>query len=137
MIARTAAVRGGGGRPRAAVRRSREAAGPTRDRARRAEGPTRKLTPRAAVLAALLTAVSLFAVAPARAYLEQRARIAALERRVEILARANARLEAEIQRLRDPAEIERLARECLGMVRPGEIAFLPVTRGEGPPPARC
>lgn len=100
-------------------------------------GPTRRLTPRAAVLAALLAVVSLFAVAPARAYLEQRARIAELKHRAEILVRANARLEAEIQRLRDPSEIERLARECLGMVRPGEIAFVPVTRGEGPPPARC
>ncbi|HWO69494.1 MAG TPA: septum formation initiator family protein [Actinomycetota bacterium] len=104
---------------------------------RHAEGPTRKLTPRAAVLAALLTVVSLFAVAPARAYLEQRARIAELERRAEILARANARLEARIRRLRDPSEIERLARECLGMVRPGEIAFLPVTKGEGQLPPRC
>jgi cell division protein FtsB len=113
------------GRPRAAA--------PGRE----VEGPTRKLTPRAAVLAALLTVVSLFAVAPARAYLEQRARIAELERRAAILARANARLEAEIQRLRDPSEIERLARECLGMVRPGEIAFLPVTKGGGRLPPRC
>ena len=100
-------------------------------------GPTRRLTPRAAVLAALLAVVSLFAVAPARAYLEQRARIAELKHRAEILVRANARLEAEIQRLRDPSEIERLARECLGMVRPGEIAFLPVTKGEGQLPPRC
>ncbi|HXF37809.1 MAG TPA: septum formation initiator family protein [Actinomycetota bacterium] len=99
--------------------------------------PRLRLSSRAAVLAVLLTVVAVFAVAPARAYLDQRATIARLERRAQALTRANARLQAEIERLKDPSVIERLARECLGMVRPGEIAFVAVPRRGDPPPVRC
>ena len=42
--------------------------------------------------------------------------------RVEQLARERVRLRTSVQRLRsDPAAIEAVAREQLGMVRPGEI----------------
>ena len=37
---------------------------------------------------------------------------------------AEAELRAEISRLHDPTELEKLARECLGMVGPGEVAFV-------------
>ena len=48
-----------------------------------------------------------------------------LERSVEDLKRDNARLREQTRRLNeDPAAIESLAREELGLMRPGEIVFI-------------
>jgi cell division protein FtsB len=48
-----------------------------------------------------------------------------LERSVEDLQRENARLRDEVRRLtEDPAAIESLAREELGLMRPGEVVFI-------------
>ena len=48
-----------------------------------------------------------------------------LRREIEELRAENARLAAEIAALRtDPRAIERLAREQLGLARPGETVFL-------------
>jgi cell division protein FtsL len=96
----------------------------------RLERTTPRLTGRAAFLLVAVTVLLVMAVVPARQYIDQRARMAELERRTEELERANAQLRAEISRLHDPAELERLARECLGMVAPGEVVF--VTPGEAP-----
>jgi cell division protein FtsB len=53
---------------------------------------------------------------------------------VDELETENARLAAEILDLRsDPRAIERLAREELGMVRPGETVFLVREAGPGIP----
>jgi cell division protein FtsB len=77
------------------------------------------------------------AVAPLRALIDQRNHLAQLERQAEDLERRNARLEERIARFNDPAYLEQRARECLGMVRPGETAFVMVP-ANGPPPAnRC
>lgn len=86
------------------------------------EGP--RLTGRAAVLLVVVTVLALLAVVPARQVLEQRGQIAELERRAAELEEGNERLRAEISKLNDPAELERLARECLGMVMPGETALV-------------
>ncbi|HEX2030566.1 MAG TPA: septum formation initiator family protein [Actinomycetota bacterium] len=104
---------------------------------RAAAAPRARLTPRAAVLAALILVLALAMVVPVRQYFEQRADIAELERTVQELERQRARMREEIERLHDPAYLERLARECLGMVRPGEIAFVPVPEGGRPAPPRC
>jgi cell division protein FtsB len=87
------------------------------------QGP--RLTGRAAGLFITLGLLVLLALVPARALLAQRATMADLERRATELERQNAELRQEISRLNDPAELERLARECLGMVGPGEIALVP------------
>jgi cell division protein FtsB len=79
-----------------------------------------------------MTLLGVLAVVPARAYLDQRARVAALELQAERLETQNAALSNRVAKLHDPAELERLARECLGMVRPGEIAF--VMPGTAPRP---
>ena len=78
-----------------------------------------------------------FAMAPLRAYLEERSSIAELQRQAAILEKANADLEARIGELNDPTELERMARECLGMVRPGETAFVTVPDDGGRPTADC
>jgi len=98
--------------------------------ARRLDRETPKLTGGAAFLLVAVTLILLMAVVPARQYLDQRARISDLERRTAELEDQNAGLRSEVSRLNDPAELERLARGCLGMVAPGEVAF--VTPGQAP-----
>lgn len=76
-------------------------------------------------------------VVPLRQYFEQRSEIQALERRVAELVAEREALEARIRLLRDPEYLSRLARECLGMIRPGEIVFVPVPEDGGRQPERC
>ena len=75
------------------------------------------------VLVAILLVLGISAAGPVRNYLAQRAEIGQLEQRIDTLERERSQLERELERIRDPEELEKLARECLGMVRPGEIAF--------------
>jgi cell division protein FtsB len=50
--------------------------------------------------------------------------ITRLAREVEILEQENARLVQEVQRLRvDMVYLEKIAREEIGLVRPGELVF--------------
>ena len=100
---------------------------------------TPRLTGRAAGLLAVVLVLAMSLVVPVRQYVSERARVAELAARVDALNEANARLEAQLVRLRDPAYLERLARECLGMVKPGEIAFVTVPKkGERSSPGhRC
>jgi cell division protein FtsB len=97
------------------------------------DGP--KLTGRAAALLVTLGLLVMLALAPVRQYLDQRSRIAELERHTIELEQQNADLRATINGLSDPAELERLARECLGMVGPGETAL--IIPGEQPARADC
>jgi len=83
-----------------------------------------RLTGRAAVLLVALTILIFMAGVPARQYLGERGRIADLERQATELEALNADLRAQISRLNDPVELERLARACLGMVAPGEVVFV-------------
>ena len=70
--------------------------------------------------------------------MEQRAELAELERQAAALASQNQRLTDRAERLRDAAFLERLARQCLGMVRPGEVAFVVVPKEGAPaPPPEC
>jgi cell division protein FtsB len=91
---------------------------------------------RALVLAAILILIGVASAGVVRQYLGQRAEIDRLEREIRSIEADRARLEAEIDRLQDPAYLERLARECLGMVKPGEIRFV-VPDDSGTQPARC
>lgn len=104
---------------------------------RRLERSGVRLTGRAAALLVIVTLLGVFSAVPIRQYAEQRSRIAGLEREAARLEQANATLESEIARLRDPAELERLARECLGMVKPGEVAFVVVPKDGQPRPTSC
>jgi cell division protein FtsB len=77
------------------------------------------------------------AVFPTRTYLAQRGEIAAATERLELFAEQNRRLEAEVRRLQNDEEIERIARARYNLVKPGEEAYaiVPVPRtGEAPPP---
>jgi cell division protein FtsB len=96
-----------------------------------------RLTRRAALLGAILLMLVATAIVPLRQYLSQRSRIGALERKIEILVQERGRLERRVERLQDPAELERIARECLGMVKPGEIAFVAVPESGRLPETDC
>jgi cell division protein FtsB len=95
-----------------------------------------RFTPSGAVLALVVVAL-LFAVAvPVRTLLQQRADLARMEQQAHVLQQQNVALDRRLQQLDDPAYLERIARECLGMVKPGEIAFVVVPKaGSGPGPA--
>ena len=67
--------------------------------------------------------------------LVQRERTAQLAQEIEDLRARNQRISSEIHALRtSPLAIERIAREELGLARPGETVFL--IRGAGVPGAR-
>jgi cell division protein FtsB len=83
-----------------------------------------RLTARAAALLVVIALLALLTLVPARQFLAQRGRIAELEAKATRLEQRNDALQRQIAGLKDPAELERLARECLGMVRPGEIALV-------------
>ena len=74
-------------------------------------------------------AFALTGLAPARQAYTQQLRIEAEERKLAALENENARLGHRLQRLNDPEYVEKLAREQLGLVRPGEISYVVV-----PPP---
>jgi cell division protein FtsB len=112
--------------------RSRVAA-PRRRRPGRARRP-----PPATVLLTLIVGVLALSVAPAQMYFEQKAELARFEKEAAELERKNGALSARAEQLRDRAFLERLARQCLGMVKPGEIAFVVVPKEGAPaPPPEC
>src|SRR5439155_20785268 len=71
---------------------------------------------------------------PARQLVAQRTNLEELQTRQSQLDTQNKRLSSEIARLQDPAELEVLARERLGMVKPGEHAYLFVSPDATPAP---
>ena len=89
-----------------------------------------RLTPKAAILSVVLMVLLLYMMVPLRSYLEQRARLTDLQQQSTSLQQQQARLLNQIAELQDPDYLQRVARECLGMVRPGEIAFVVVPRTE-------
>lgn len=107
--------------------------------ATRGKPVTRKvrLTPRAGVLIFVVFLIAMVAIAPTRAYFDQRGRLADLERQATALEHQNEQLRLRIADFNDPRTLERLARECLGMVRPGEIGFVVIPKGEAPIPPDC
>ena len=96
-----------------------------------------RFSPRAAMLAVVVTALLLYLAVPVRAYVTQRQRLDQLQRQTQLLEQQNAKLEQQVKRLDDPAYIERIARECLGMVKKGEIGFIVVPRNGPPQPVDC
>jgi cell division protein FtsB len=107
--------------------------------ARSVRRPRLHLTPRGVILAVVVSALLVYLVPPVRTYLAQRDRLNQLQRQTQILEQAKATLERQVRLLKDPAYLERLARECLGMVKKGEIGFIVVPEGTEAPvrPANC
>jgi cell division protein FtsB len=104
-------------------------------KARRAEQRRRRRRRLIALNAGGLAVLSVFAfvayVFPTRTLLAHRDAVNQRERELSALQADNARLAERIAQLQDPEEIERIAREDYGYVRPGEQAFVVLP---GPPP---
>ena len=62
-------------------------------------------------------------VFPTRAFVDQRRDMAEAQERLTVLREQNEALEARMEALSTPEEIERLAREQYNLVRPGEEAY--------------
>ncbi len=78
----------------------------------------------AAVVAGVLSLASVADARGFRRYLRLRQDVEALQERNRSLAQQNEGLLREINALRkDPAALERAAREELGYVKPGELVF--------------
>jgi cell division protein FtsB len=63
-------------------------------------------------------------VYPTRTYLDQRDQLHQAEERLDVIRRETAELEADTERLKGDAEVERIAREQYGLVRPGETSYV-------------
>jgi cell division protein FtsB len=86
------------------------------------------------ILAGLALAGFLFAfVYPTRTYLGQREQIRRAEERLTVLRRQTEALERDTKRLEGDAEVERIAREQYGLVRPGETPYVIVPPDSTPP----
>jgi cell division protein FtsB len=72
----------------------------------------------------VLGLVSAMAIQPTRELLAQQHRITATARELHRTERVNRRLDERISRLNDPDFIEQQARAEIGLVRPGEIAYV-------------
>jgi cell division protein FtsB len=77
-------------------------------------------------------ALALTGVAPARQAFRQHEQVGELQARVDALKERNTELTGRLNRLSDVAYMEKLAREQLGVVRPGETSYVVVP---APPPA--
>lgn len=105
----------------------------------RSDAPVRRtrMSGRAAILLIVVFAVLTLAIAPFRAYTAQRTQIADLQHQTATLTHENLVLQGQVNKLGDPKELERIARECLGMVRPGETAFMTIPKNGTLTPPRC
>lgn len=83
--------------------------------------------PYIAVVLSLLVLAGLMLAGPVDRFLDGRARVELLQRQHDALSAEVDRLEARRDDLQDLGEIELLAREELGLVRPGERPYVVVT----------
>lgn len=83
--------------------------------------PLMMLAPAVLLVVALALATN---VLPLRQIVAQRQEIAATRGTLDQLMEHNAMLDAQVSALDTPIEVERIAREELGYVRPGETAYV-------------
>lgn len=84
-------------------------------------------------VAALVVALAVTTNAlPLRQIVEQRQEVADAQADLAALQRENAILTDQVTALQTPVEIERLAREKLGYVRPGEAAYVVIEEEAAP-----
>jgi cell division protein FtsL len=76
------------------------------------------------LLFVLLGAAFLTQVVPYRQIIDSQRQVADAQTRLSQLEDENASLQADVEALNTDAEIEKLAREKLGYVRPGETAYV-------------
>lgn len=98
--------------------------------------PKLGLGPQIFVFLLILGLLGAMAIEPTRKLVDQRNRIDQATQELADVNRSNQRLQARIDRLRDPDYVDQLARSQAGLVKPGEIAFVVMPPGRGAPPAK-
>jgi cell division protein FtsB len=96
-----------------------------------------RLNGRAVALLLIALAVMLLAIPSLRGYLDERGQLKDLQNQATALEQQNQTLQTRIDQLSDATFLERIARECLGMVKPGETAFVVVPAHGKPDPPDC
>lgn len=122
--------RTGAGRKRAPTTHRSRAALPARAGATTAAARRRRttLTARAAVLAVALASVALALALPFKIWLGQRGEISALQAQTRAQENHVAALQHQQQQWQDPAYVEQQARERLHYVKPGEKAYIVLSK---------
>ena len=101
-------------------------------------GPSRRAIPRWLASLAVLGIVVVVAMVFGSAYWDTyqiKREAGRLARERDDLRRQNAQLREEIRLLNTPEYVERIAREQLGLVKPGEVAVILVAPSPAPAPA--
>lgn len=83
----------------------------------------RRRFPLVGVVLLVALTVTMAGIFPFRQMIAQERQVDQTQARLDELVAANGLLEDEIAALESPAEVERLAREQYGLVRPGETAY--------------
>jgi cell division protein FtsB len=116
----------------------RKAAAKQQKRAARSARVRRRSPLRGALLAVLCVGLLFAFVYPTRTFLEQRDQMNRAKEQLSVLEDQNTKLTQQSKKLQSDTEIERLARERYGLVKPGERAFVivptPTTTTTTPPP---
>ncbi|MBW3595137.1 MAG: septum formation initiator family protein [Actinobacteria bacterium] len=86
-------------------------------------GPRLGIGSRIVIVVLVVGLFAALAIEPTRQLLEQRERLAAMSNDLHQVERSNERLEARIDRLKDPDFLEQRAR-ALGLVRSGETTYI-------------
>jgi cell division protein FtsB len=109
-------------RRNAKARRNEKAKPATK--AKQAPRARRRPSMRFALLLVVLVGLLFAFVYPTRTFLDQRDETNKARAQLEVLQSENARLARESKRLSTDSEIERIAREQYGLVKPGERPFV-------------
>lgn len=83
----------------------------------------KRLLAAAVAVFAFVGALTFLQVLPVKAYVDQRNEERQTVAHLQSLKADNAELRARAKRLKTGAEVERLAREEFGMVKPGEVVY--------------
>ena len=86
----------------------------------------RAIALRSSVTTLVVVGLLFVVVFPVSAWLDQRSMLDQSERRLQTLQRERMRLDRQAALITTPAEVEKIARERFGMVRPGEQAYAAV-----------
>ena len=86
----------------------------------------RAIALRSSVATLVVVGLLFVVVFPVSAWLDQRSMLDQSERRLQTLQRERMRLDRQAALITTPAEVEKIARERFGMVRPGEQAYAAV-----------
>ena len=94
---------------------------------------------RGALLSVVLLGVLFAFVYPTQSFLDQHGQTTKARAQLDLLRAENAKLADAVRKLHDDDEIDRIARQEYGLVKPGETPYVilpaPTTTTAPPPPA--